>query len=86
MSNVNDLSSEECTNCGYDLLDEKRFALLNSQSLISWRHCLQKYICSGIFSIDLVEKNIEDIYEGVIYRKKIIDHGVLSNPHNISLL
>ena len=39
------------------------------------------------FSRKKYDKNsIEDIYDGVIYMKNFMNHEVLSNPNNISLL
>ena len=91
MSKVNDLSSKKCKNCGYDLSKEKKccfieFSIVNQLTTLFKKPNFYRDI-QYRFSRKKYDKNsIEDIYDGVIYMKNFMNHEVLSNPNNISLL
>ena len=91
MSKVNDLSSKECKNCGYDLSNEKKccfieFPIVNQLTKLFKKSNFYRDIQYRFSRKKYGKNNIEDIYDGVIYRKNFMNHGVLSNPNNILLL
>ena len=77
MSKVNDLSSKEWENCGYDLLDQKNscfieFPIVNQLTTLLKKPDFYQDIQYSYSSKKYHKKNIGDICDEVIYIKKYI--------------